>query len=327
MKVLVTGGAGYIGSIAVERLVERGDEVTVLDNLWRGHGEAVSPAAALIVADLRDGDAVHDALLRVRPDAVMHFGAATQVPESVTNPVDYFAINVVGSHNLLAAIAAAGVQRLVLSSTAAVYGNVDIPVIAESTQCRPISPYGTSKLIVEQMLPAYEHAHGVATAVFRYFNVAGATEARGEDHRPESHVVPVALQVLLGQRPHFAVFGTDYETPDGTAVRDYVHVIDLVDAHLLALDRLDRSLGAFNLGSREGFSVRQIVNAVEAVTGRTLPVVESPRRAGDPPILIGDSTRALSELGWSPKRSTMEEMIGSAWEWMQRHPNGYGSQQ
>jgi UDP-glucose 4-epimerase len=325
MKVLVTGGAGYIGSIAVERLVERGDDVTVLDNLWRGHAAAVSPESELFVIDLRDGDAVSAALARVRPDAVMHFGAATQVPESVTNPVDYFAINVVGSHNLLAAMAEAGVPKLIFSSTAAVYGNVETPVIAESTARNPISPYGVSKLIVEQMLPAYEHAHGLATAVFRYFNVAGATEARGEDHKPESHVVPVALQVLLGQRPHFGVFGTDYETPDGTAVRDYVHVLDLVDAHLLALDRLDHSLGAFNLGSREGFSVRQIVNAVERVTGRTLPVVESPRRAGDPPILIGDSTRARTQLGWSASRSTMDQMIGSAWSWMRRHPHGYGA--
>jgi len=299
--------------------------VTVLDNLWRGHAAAVDDQAKLLNVDLRDAPAVLDAVNRVRPDAVLHFAAATLVPESVQQPAEYFGINTLGSHNLLVAMKEADVQKFVFSSTAAVYGIPDTQMIVESMPPRPINPYGTSKLLVEQMLPAYERAYGLAFVKFRYFNVAGATVLRGEDHTPETHVIPVALQTLLGKRQQFSVFGTDYATPDGTAIRDYVHVIDLVDAHLLALDRLECSLGAFNLGSRDGFSVRQIVAAVEHVTGRTLPVVEGPRRAGDPPALIGDSTRARSELGWNPVRSTLDEMIGSAWEWMKRYPNGYGA--
>jgi UDP-glucose 4-epimerase len=324
MKVLVTGGAGYIGSVAVERLVERGDDVTVLDNLWQGHAAAVPSEAELVQVDLRDAEGVAAALARAKPEAVLHFGAMTIVPESVEKPIDYFAANTLGSHNLLTAMKQAGVSKFVFSSTAAVYGMPEAGVVDESCALRPINPYGMSKLMVEQMLPAHEAAYGLAYVMFRYFNVAGASKRRGEDHNPETHVVPVALQVLQGKRAAFSIFGTDYPTPDGTAIRDYVHVLDLVDAHLLALDRLDRTLGAFNLGSRDGFSVRQIVKSVEAVTGRPLPVIEAPRRAGDPPVLIGDSTRAKTELGWSPKHSTMDEMIGSAWDWMNRHPNGYG---
>ena len=325
MKVLVTGGAGYIGSIAVERLVARGDDVTVLDNLWRGHAEAVHPDARLIQADLTDPKAVLDAVSASQPEAVLHFGAATLVPESVIQPADYFAINTVGSHNVLSALKRTGVKKFVFSSTAAVYGAPERDVITETDALLPINPYGLSKLLVEQMLPAYETAYGLSYVIFRYFNVAGATQARGEDHNPETHVIPVALQVLLGKRPDFKIFGTDYPTPDGTAVRDYVHVIDLVDAHLLALDKLDRTLGAFNLGSRDGFSVRQIAEAVVRVTGKALPVEEGERRAGDPPALIAESTRARQELGWNPTNSTLDSMIGSAWEWMQRHPSGYGA--
>jgi UDP-glucose 4-epimerase len=326
MKVIVTGGAGYIGSIAVERLLERGEAVVVLDNCWRGHQRAVPNDVELLDVDLRDAEAVTSAIAAVKPQAVLHFAAATIVPESVSQPAEYFAINVSGTLNVLSAMVSAGVQKFVFSSTAAVYGEPKDPVIRENADLVPINPYGLSKLAVEQMLPAFERAYGLAYVAFRYFNVAGATKMRGEDHRPETHVIPVALQTLLGKRDHFNIFGTDYPTPDGTAIRDYVHVVDLVDAHLLALDRLDNSLGEFNLGSRDGFSVRQIVGAVERVTGRTLPVKEGPRREGDPPVLIADSTRARTDLGWSPSQSTLDEMIGSAWDWMQRNPVGYGEQ-
>ncbi len=218
---------------------------------------------------------------------------------------------------------ATGVEKIVFSSTAAVYGTPDHLPVRESAPTHPINPYGQSKLAVEQMLEAYAVAYGLRYAAFRYFNVAGATPEHGEDHRPETHAIPVALQVLLGQRPHYDVFGTDYPTPDGTAIRDYVHVVDLVDAHLLALERLDRSLGPMNLGTREGFSVKQVVAAIEATASHTLPIVYAPRRAGDPPALIADSSRARELLDWTPRRSTLPEIIGSAWEWMQRHPNGY----
>jgi UDP-glucose 4-epimerase len=325
MKVLVTGGAGYIGSVAVERLLARGDEVEVLDNCWRGHAGAVPEGIRLHAVDLRDADAVKGAVASAAPDAVLHFAAATIVPESVTQPGLYLAVNVSGSINVLDAVVAAGVDRFVFSSTAAVYGVPERVPITEDVATRPINPYGHSKLVVEQMLPWYGAAHGLNWVAFRYFNVGGATENRGEDHRPETHVIPVALQVALGQRAVFNVFGTDYETPDGTAVRDYVHVVDLVEAHLLALDRLDKPLGAFNLGTKGGFSVAQLVAAVEEATGKPLAVSYGPRRAGDPPVLVADSTRARSELGWEPTMSTLPEMIGSAWSWMRRHPSGYGT--
>jgi UDP-glucose 4-epimerase len=326
MRILVTGGAGYIGSVAVELLAMRGDDVVVLDNLWRGHLAAVPPTVETITADLRDARAVRQAIDSARPDAVMHFGAATIVPESVADPATYYAVNTVGSHNLLVAMNEAGVRKFVFSSTAAVYGVPDVLPIREDAPVRPINPYGHSKLIVEQMLAWHAAAYGLQYVSFRYFNVAGATETHGEHHSPETHVIPVALLTLLGKRDCFKVFGTDYATPDGTAIRDYVHVVDLVEAHLLALDKLDQGLGAFNLGTRDGFSVKQIVEAVERVTGRTLPVEYAPRREGDPPMLIADSARARSLLGWLPRKSTLDEMIGSAWDWFKRHPNGYADE-
>jgi UDP-glucose 4-epimerase len=324
MRVLVTGGAGYIGSVAVERLLEQGHDVVVLDNFWRGHRDAVPPHVPAIDCDLRDGPRILAAVGEAAPDAVLHFAAATFVPESIRRPADYFAINVVGSHHLLDAMRAAGVRRFIFSSTAAVYGNPLRLPIAETDDTRPINPYGRSKLMVEQMQEWHDVAYGLRSASLRYFNVAGATEAHGEHHDPESHVIPVALQTVLGRRARFSVFGTDYPTPDGTAIRDYVHVLDLVDAHLLALDRLDSSLGPINLGTKDGFSVNQIVESVERVTGRTLPVDYAPRRPGDPPALIADSSRARELLGWAPTRSTLDQMVESAWDWMRRHPTGYG---
>lgn len=323
MRILVTGGAGYIGSVAVELLAARGDDVIVLDNLWRGHAAAVPSGVQTITADMRDAEAVRQAVFSSEPEAVIHFAAATIVPESVADPATYFAINTVGSHHLLAAMNEVGVRKFVFSSTAAVYGIPTTVPVPEDAPTLPINPYGHSKLMVEQMLACHAVAYGLKYAAFRYFNVAGATPSHGEHHGPETHLIPVALLTLLGKRESLKVFGTDYDTPDGTAIRDYVHVVDLVEAHLLALDKLDENLGAFNLGSRDGFSVRQVVDVVELVTDRTLPVEYCPRREGDPPMLIADSTRAQTVLGWQPRRSTLDQMIGSAWDWFQRQPNGY----
>ena len=326
MRVMVTGGAGYIGSVAVELLLSRGHDVVVLDNLWRGHRSAVPTSVEVLDVDLRDAAQTHTAVRTAAPEAILHFAAATIVPESVVRPAEYYGINVVGGHNLLDAARAAEVTKVVFSSTAAVYGMPDELPVSEAAVTRPINPYGHSKLMVERMLESHEAAYGLRHASLRYFNVAGATDLRGEDHDPETHLIPVALLTALGQRSTFSVFGTDYPTADGTAIRDYVHVLDLADAHLLALDRLERgSLGPINLGTKNGFSVRQVVDAVERVTGRPLSVVYGPRRAGDPPALVADSGRSRDKLGWQPHRSTLDEMVGSTWSWMQRHPNGYGS--
>jgi UDP-glucose 4-epimerase len=325
MRILVTGGAGYIGSVAVDRLVARGDEVAVLDSLWRGHRSAIAKGAEFYAADLRDAARVEAVVRDVNPDAVLHFAAATLVPESVREPSLYFSINTAGSLNLLMAMLEAGVERIVFSSTAAVYGVPQRMPVREDDPTQPINPYGQSKRMVEQILEAFSLAYGLRYAALRYFNVAGATEYLGEDHDPETHVIPVAIQVAMGLRDAFGIYGTDYPTPDGTAIRDYVHVLDLVDAHLRALDRLDETLGAINLGTRDGVSVRQIVDAVERVTERELPVRLEPRREGDPPSLVADSTKASDVLGWTPTHSTLPEMVSSAWDWWQRHPAGYSS--
>jgi UDP-glucose 4-epimerase len=328
LNVLVTGGAGYIGSVAVERLTDVGHDVVVLDNLWRGHAAAVPKDVEFVQCDLRDQGATLTALAKVKPDAVLHIAAATLVPESVEQPGLYFGTNVVGTHNLLTAMIEQGVRKLVFSSTAAVYGMPASLPITEDATTTPINPYGLSKLMVEQMLEWHAAADGLRYAALRYFNVAGATDEHGEDHRPETHLIPVALQSLLGKCETLHVFGTDYPTSDGTAIRDYVHVVDLVDAHLLALDMMDnesRSLGAFNIGTKDGFSVKEIIDVVERVTGRTLTVEYAPRRAGDPPSLIANSARARTTLGWKPVRSSLEEMITSAWNWRQRYPAGYPS--
>lgn len=324
MRVLVTGGGGYIGSIAIERLVEQGYEVVGLDSFARGHHKAIPEGVEVVTADLRDREVVDTAMARVRPDAIMHFAALHLVPESVSNPGDYYQTNVGGGINLLCAARDHGVRKFVFSSTAAVYGEPESLPIREDAPKNPINPYGHSKYMVEQFFPEFEREHGMNWAAFRYFNVAGATKAHGEDHEPETHVIPVALEVLSGKREVFTIYGTDYPTPDGTCIRDYVHVVDLADAHIAALDKLDQgSLGATNLGTRDGFSVKQIVEAVERVTGKTLNVAYGERRPGDPPALIADTTRAQELLGWNPVRSTMDEMIGSAWAWMQNNPDGY----
>ncbi len=323
MHVLVTGGGGYIGSIAAEQLIARGHDVTVIDSFTRGHRAAVPAEAASVECDLRFPDAVAQAVRDASPDAIMHFAALTLVPESVQQPGRYFGTNTCGGLNLLNAAAASDVTRFVFSSTAAVYGEPTHLPISERAPTEPINPYGRSKLMTEQMLNIFAERYGINHAMFRYFNVAGASAERGEDHDPETHLIPVALQALMGKRDSFTIFGTDYATPDGTAIRDYVHVLDLIDAHIAAVEALDRPLGAMNLGTANGFSVQQIVDAVERVTGRSLPLNNGDRRAGDPPALVADSTKARETLGWEPSRSTLDEMIGSAWEWFQRYPNGY----
>lgn len=324
MRVLVTGGAGYIGSVAIERLLAHGYDVIALDSLERGHATAVSTGAPLTTCDLRDAAATQRAVRESDAEAIMHFAALHLVPESVTNPGAYYQTNVAGGINLICAARDAGIKRFVFSSTAAVYGEPKHLPVREDDAKEPINPYGHSKWMVEQFFPAIEREHGLNWAAFRYFNVAGATEVHGEDHNPETHVIPVALQVLQGKREVFSVFGTDYPTEDGTCIRDYVHVVDLADAHIRALEKLERgALGAINLGTRDGFSVKQIVDAVERVTGRKLPVAYGDRRPGDPPALIADTTKAQELLGWNPIHSNMDEMIGSAWAWMQAHPDGY----
>jgi UDP-glucose 4-epimerase len=324
MRVLITGAGGYIGSIAVERALEHGHEVIALDSFERGHREAIHPDAEIADVDLRDESAVLAALVGRGIDAVFHFAALHLVPESVQKPAEYYRNNLLGGLNLLDAVRAAEVPRFVFSSTAAVYGEPETSPIVEGSPKLPINPYGRSKWMVEQILEDYAARYPITIASFRYFNVAGATERFGEDHRPETHVIPIALEVLRGKRDVFRIFGTDYPTPDGTAIRDYVHVSDLADAHVLALDHLDAtSLGAINLGTKGGYSVRQIANAVSRVVGKELPVEVAPRRAGDPAALVADPTRAMTELGWNPTRSTLEDMIGSAWAWYQDHPNGY----
>jgi UDP-glucose 4-epimerase len=323
MRTLVTGGAGYIGSVAVAVLLERGHDVVVLDNIERGHRNAVAPDAHLVPCDLRDREATRDAVRGANADAMLHFAALHLVPESLQKPDDYYRTNVVGGINVLDAVKEAGIARFVFSSTAAVYGAPESLPIMEDSAPRPITPYGHSKLMVEQIVRDYSERYGFSHAIFRYFNVAGAKGTLGEDHRPETHIIPLAIEALMGKRPAFTVFGTDYPTEDGTAVRDYVHVVDLVEAHILALEKLDTSLGVMNLGTRNGFSVSQMVQAVEEATDKKLPLEYGPRRAGDPPALIADSTKARTVLGWEPVRSTLDQMIGSQWDWVRDHPNGY----
>jgi UDP-glucose 4-epimerase len=295
----------------------------VLDNLERGHQGAVSPGAELVECDLRNREKTLAAVNASRADAVLHFAALHLVPESVEKPDEYYRTNVTGGINLLDAVKSSGVGKFVFSSTAAVYGIPETLPIREDSSTTPINPYGYSKLMVERILHDYSERFGFSYAILRYFNVSGARGPLGEDHRPETHIIPLAIEALIGKRAAFNVFGTDYSTDDGTAVRDYVHVIDLVDAHILALEKLDASLGIMNLGTRNGFSVSQVVQAVELTTDRKLPVAYGPRRAGDPPALIADSTKARETLGWDPVHSTLDQMIGSHWDWVRDHPQGY----
>jgi UDP-glucose 4-epimerase len=324
MRILVVGGAGYIGSHVVRRLLGEGREVLVFDNLSQGHIEAV-PEGRLIVGDLDDRAALDHALRLHRIDAVMHFAALASVPESVAEPARYYRNNVVGTMNLLDAMREAGVGRIVFSSTCAVYGEA-IPPITEGSPTRPVNPYGFTKLACEHALADYARAYRIGYAALRYFNACGAADdgTLGEDHDPETHLIPLVLRVALGQRESVSVFGTDYPTPDGTCIRDYVHVEDLAEAHLIALDRIEPGVGmTYNVGTGVGASVRQVIDAARQVTGRPIPVVEHPRRPGDPPALVASPVAIRDALGWSPRYVEIEDIVRSAWSWHSAHPDGY----
>lgn len=323
MNVLVTGGAGYIGSAVVEELLAAGHTPVVYDNLVAGHAEAIPPGVAFVQGDLADAAALRGALEDHAIAAVIHLAAFLQPNESMTNPAKYFQNNVAGSITLLNAMAEMGVRRFILSSTCAIFGNpVRLP-IDEDHPRDPISPYGVSKYLIEQLLPWYEQAYGIRYACMRYFNACGATPERGEDHDPEIHLIPLILQVAMGKREQIAIYGTDYETRDGSCVRDYIHISDLARAHVLALDPLTERSRNFNLGNGDGFTVREVIEAARRITGHAIPAVEQPRRAGDPPIMIGDSRRARDELGWEPRYPQIEQIIATAWDWHLRHPRGY----
>jgi UDP-glucose 4-epimerase len=321
MRTVVTGGAGYIGSVVAKQLLAAGHDVVVLDDLSRGHAAAVPSGAAHADVSLLDGDALAAPLEGV--DAVLHFAALARVAESVEHPERYWRNNVAGTLNLLDAMRAAGIRRLVFSSTCATYGEPETVPIPEDEPTAPVNAYGASKLAVDLMIRDECRAHGLAAASLRYFNVAGASGELGEDHEPETHLIPLILHAAAGARERISVFGTDYPTRDGTAVRDYIHIEDLGEAHLLALDRLVAGEHrVYNLGTGDGYTVREVIEAARRVTGREIPVRDEGRRAGDPPELVAANARARAELGWEPRRG-LDEMIGDAWAWQQAHPQGY----
>jgi UDP-glucose 4-epimerase len=324
MKLLVTGGAGYIGSIVSRRLLDAGHEVVVLDNLERGYREAIAPQARFVHADLREPAQVH-AALGEGFDGVLHFAALALVAESVSNPERYYRTNVQGTLNLLEAMRDASVGRLVFSSTCAVYGQPDEVPIREDAPPRPANAYGASKLAVDGMIGDFCTAYGLGAVSLRYFNVAGASAGAGEDHEPETHLIPNVLRTAQGRNPEVEVFGTDYPTPDGTAIRDYIHIEDLADAHLLALDATTPATHEiFNLGTGIGYSVREVIDTVRTVTGVEIPTVERARRPGDPPRLVAGAQKIRSQLGWEP-RHDLRSMVADAWSFAQEHPDGYSA--
>lgn len=323
MTILVVGGAGYIGSITTEQLLESGHKVVVYDNLATGHRQAVPPAALLVEGDLADTERLEGVFREYPIQAVMHFAGLIVAPESVRDPAAYFANNIAGTISLLNVTVRSGVKRFVFSSSAAVYGEAETIPIPESAPELPSSPYGESKLVVERLLRWYEAALGLRYASLRYFNAAGASVERGEDHCPETHLIPIVLEAALGQRAEVAIYGTDYPTPDGTCIRDYIHVSDLAGAHILALESLEQESGIYNLGNGKGFSVREVIETARRVTGAPIKVVEGPKRPGDPPALVASSERAQVKLGWKPQHSDLATVIESAWEWRCRHPQGY----
>ncbi len=330
MRVLVTGGAGYIGSVVADELLQAGHEVVILDNLSHGYRQAVPEGAELVVGDLADRPLL-DRLLQSSGtrsvDAVMHMAALIEAGESMKFPEQFFRNNTANALTLFEAMLAAGVKRLVFSSTAALFGNPERTPIEENDPLCPTNAYGESKLLVERMLRWFHQIHGLGYASLRYFNAAGAASAdKGEAHQPESHLIPRILQVALGRAKHATIFGSDYPTPDGTCVRDYIHVRDLALAHVLALNALGSSAAPliYNLGSGQGFSVREVVEVARKVTGHSIPVLESPRRPGDPAVLIASSEKIKHELGWEPRFPDLEAIVDSAWQWHRAHPDGYG---
>jgi len=321
MNVFVTGGAGYIGSVCVEELCDSGHTVTVFDNLTEGHRSAVDPRAQFVQCDFGDRSLIFAAVKDSGAQAVIHFAASALVGESMTDPSKYFRNNVASAVNLADAAVAAGVEKFVFSSTCATYGPPDRVPMDESLPQRPINPYGESKLMFEQVLKWYRQIHGLDFVAFRYFNAAGASARFGEHHRIETHLIPNILYVAQGKKPHVEMYGTDYPTPDGTCIRDYIHIADLAQAHRLAL--APGKSGFFNLGNGEGFSVKEVIAACERVAGKSIPVIAKPRRAGDPPKLVAAAAKAVEELGWRPRFPQLDDIVATAWAWHQKHPDGY----
>jgi UDP-glucose 4-epimerase len=321
MKVFVTGGAGYIGSVCVEELLNAGYEVAVIDNFSEGHRAAVDERAQLVEGDLANAPFVLDAMQRVRPDAVMHFASNTLVPASMVYPGRYLGGNVSNAVNLLDACVAVGVKKFVFSSTCAIFGVPKTVPITEDLPKEPINPYGESKWMVERVLAWYEKLFGIRHVCLRYFNAAGASQKFGEHHRVETHLIPNVFKVALGQTPSVEVYGTQYPTPDGTCVRDFIHIVDLAQAHMLALHAEQSDV--FNLGSGNGYSVKEVIEATRKTTGRPIKAVECPPRPGDPPKLVADSRKIRKVLGWKPRYDTIEPILESAWRWQLAHPNGY----
>ena len=324
MKVLVTGGAGYIGSVTVERLIAAGYAVVVLDNLSQGHAAAVHPEATFVEADLHDPEAIDALFAGHEIDAVMHFASHTLVGESMQKPFLYLGANVLCGRNLLESMLRHDVKRFVLSSTANLFDSPEKIPITESERICPGSPYGESKQMLERMLYWLEQTNDLRYAALRYFNAAGASPDRGEDHSPECHLIPLVLEVALGQRENISVFGNDYPTPDGTCIRDYIHISDLADAHILALEALDQGSRTYNLGNGRGFSVLEVIEAARTITGHAIEYELGPQRAGDPAELVADSRQIMSELGWKPQFASLHQIIESAWRWHRDHPHGYG---
>lgn len=321
MNVFVTGGAGYIGSICTEELLNAGHAVTVYDNLTEGHRSAVDPRAQFIFAKPEvDGD-ILNAVKSSKPDAIMHFAANALVGESMTNPKKYFHNNVVNALKLADAAVECGVKKFVFSSTCATYGPPEKMPMTEDLPQRPINPYGESKLMFEKMLIWYSQIYKLEFIAFRYFNAAGASEKYGEHHRIESHLIPNVLKVALGQAKQCEIYGTDYPTPDGTCIRDYIHNVDLAQAHILGL--APGKTGFYNLGNGDGYSVKQVISTCEKITGVKIPAIEKPRRPGDPPRLVANADKAIRELGWKPKYPKIEDIVGTAWAWHKKNPNGY----
>jgi UDP-glucose 4-epimerase len=321
MKILVVGGAGYIGSVCAEMLLDEGHAVAVFDNLSEGHRAAIDPRATFVEGDLISLEQIGAALANFQPEAVMHFAASALVGESMQDPSKYFRNNIANGLNLLDAMIATGVNHLVFSSTCAIFGPPERLPIDETLPKNPINPYGESKLAFEKILRWYGEIHGLRFISLRYFNAAGASEKFGEQHRIETHLIPNVLKVALGQKPHVDIYGTDYDTPDGTCIRDYIHIRDLSQAHILAL-KSDKS-DFYNLGTGGGTSVRQVIDACRKITGHKVPAVEKPRRPGDPARLVASSDKIQRELGWRPQFQNIDAIIESAWKWHQRFPNGY----
>jgi UDP-glucose 4-epimerase len=327
--LLVTGGAGYVGSHAVVELLARGHKVVVFDNLYQGHREAVPAEANFVRGDLCDRGAVAAVFKAHKIDAIMHFAAHSLVGESMTKPFRYVGENVVNALNLIEAAVENKVRKFVMSSTCAIFGTPERVPIDEDVATAPVNPYGEGKLAVERILHWADRAHGLRSACLRYFNAAGAhpTAGIGEDHSPETHLIPIALEVALGRRKHIDIYGTDYPTPDGTCVRDYIHVCDLADAHVRVLDALDERSRHYNVGIGRGYSVREVLASVRRVTGAAVPERIAPRRAGDPPTLVAAPDRIRRELGWTPRFPEIDQIVGTAWQWRRANPHGFGAAQ